>query len=369
MANELQIWALDGEDEVTRVGEQTQTESEKWLEKILAKQPEMLMPDLTLIGRQLPTHGGPLDLLGLDEKGRLVVFELKKQQLTREAVTQIIDYASSLDAMSDDELEKHIADRSKGREGIDPIENFREWYQEQEFLGDFDLRPVQMTLVGLGADARATRMVDFLAKQGLPIAMLTFRCYKHGDQVFFAKHVQVEREVAERARAQTSRREIEEQNEKELDKRIADFGVRDFWDDVYKAFAGKGKPTFQKNSLRFYRYDALKLPDHHRSFNNFLSILLTPEKKIRIIFFPVGVHLCRDEFERYRSRIDFQEEQTRAVPTNEIKKQWYLDLVVEEWNSHKEDLVKLADAVDEAWRRKQRERQMSGKVSSNEARS
>ena len=58
----------------------------------------MLMPGLKLVGRQTPTEGGPLDLLGVDEDGRLVVFELKREMLSREAVAQVIDYASYLDS-------------------------------------------------------------------------------------------------------------------------------------------------------------------------------------------------------------------------------------------------------------------------------
>ena len=37
----------------------------------------MLMPGLQLVGRQLTTANGSLDLLGIDSEGRLVVFELK----------------------------------------------------------------------------------------------------------------------------------------------------------------------------------------------------------------------------------------------------------------------------------------------------
>ena len=50
----------------------------------------MLMPGLTLVGRQTPTGSGWLDLLGVDEDGKLVVFELKRGKLTREAVAQAI---------------------------------------------------------------------------------------------------------------------------------------------------------------------------------------------------------------------------------------------------------------------------------------
>ena len=60
------------------------------------------MEGLTLVGRQTPTEGGPLDLLGVDADGRLVVFELKRGTLSRDAVAQVVDYASYLNAMESD---------------------------------------------------------------------------------------------------------------------------------------------------------------------------------------------------------------------------------------------------------------------------
>ena len=39
-----------------------------------------------------------MDLLGVDQDGRLTVFELKRGILTRDAVAQSLDYASDLEA-------------------------------------------------------------------------------------------------------------------------------------------------------------------------------------------------------------------------------------------------------------------------------
>ncbi|MDE2763556.1 MAG: hypothetical protein OXQ94_18060 [Gemmatimonadota bacterium] len=64
-------------------------------------------------GRQTPTQAGWLDLLAFDKDGRLVVYELKRGQLIQDAVTQVLAYASDLDAMSTSQLAAHIADRSQ----------------------------------------------------------------------------------------------------------------------------------------------------------------------------------------------------------------------------------------------------------------
>ncbi|MBN2384614.1 DUF91 domain-containing protein [bacterium] len=42
------------------------TETENLLESLLVDSPRLLMEGMTLIGRQVPTEGGPLDLAGVD---------------------------------------------------------------------------------------------------------------------------------------------------------------------------------------------------------------------------------------------------------------------------------------------------------------
>ena len=131
------------------------------LEETLVANPNLLIDGLTLVGRQTPTDGGPLDLLGVDGDGRLAVFELKRGTLSRDAVAQIIDYASHLHDMELDDLAVHIAGGS-GVYGIEKIEDFQEWYG-QEFGELESLKPLRLFLVGLGADDRTERMVRFLA--------------------------------------------------------------------------------------------------------------------------------------------------------------------------------------------------------------
>ena len=109
---EIKIWATDGSGGATQLEISYQMESELLLEDTLVNNPDMLMPGLTLVDRQTPTEGGPLDLLGVQEDGRLVVFELKRGTLSREAVAQTIDYASFLDTMPDGDLANYISEQS-----------------------------------------------------------------------------------------------------------------------------------------------------------------------------------------------------------------------------------------------------------------
>lgn len=237
MTDEIKIWALDGSSEANKVTElepTNRTETEQRLEDTLVANPEMLMPGLKLVGRQTPTTGGPLDLLGVDSSGQLVVFELKREMLTRDAITQIIDYASSLESLSDDDLAAQIAEQS-GKNGIDPIDDFEEWYSQRFAEQQLDsLKPIQMMLVGLGADKNATRMVDFLTKRGVDISLLTFHGYSHAGKTLLAKQVQVEPTLI--GRIPGDRKERLAERGRKLIERAEALGIRDFFEEVAEPF-------------------------------------------------------------------------------------------------------------------------------------
>ena len=95
--DEVKIWAIEDTSTIVELQSRGRMEAESLLEDTLVANPDLLLPGLKLVGRQIPTAGGPLDLLGVDEDGRLSLFELKRGTLTREAVAQVIDYAADLE--------------------------------------------------------------------------------------------------------------------------------------------------------------------------------------------------------------------------------------------------------------------------------
>lgn len=84
--DEVKIWALEDDSETKPLESKSHADSEGLLEDAIVKNPDLLEEGLTLIGRQTPTDGGPLDLLGVDSDGRLVLFELKRGNLTRDEI-------------------------------------------------------------------------------------------------------------------------------------------------------------------------------------------------------------------------------------------------------------------------------------------
>ncbi len=228
------------------------TETEELLEQAMVENPAILEQGLTLVARQLPTANGPLDLLGIDQDGRLVIFELKRGTLTREAVTQIIDYASDLDLMDLPELLDHVANRS-GKAGITNIDDAEDWLEQR---GSFDAEALAMTprlvLVGLGIDPRARRMVNYLAAAGLEIDLLNFTAFELDGELLLARQVEVDAEqvrTANRAGDWTP-----EAMAKAAHAKAKDFGVADLFcavkSAVGEALGTDGHP--KKSGVTYY---------------------------------------------------------------------------------------------------------------------
>lgn len=70
---------------------------EKILEDFLEKHIKELDKGLRLIRRQYPTISGPIDLLATDNRGRIVVIELKKNRVSDKVIGQVARYVSFLE--------------------------------------------------------------------------------------------------------------------------------------------------------------------------------------------------------------------------------------------------------------------------------
>ena len=154
MAEEPRAWIVgeSGEVETFLPVQEMPTESE--FEDLLVQKPEMLEPSLELVGRQTPIQSGRLDLLAVDGNGRLVVCELKRGKIVREAVGQVLAYAAALDSMKIVDLAEHIAECS-GNNGIQGIDDFKQWYTAK--FGGGGERSLTSSAATHGADRTGRR--------------------------------------------------------------------------------------------------------------------------------------------------------------------------------------------------------------------
>ena len=338
--DEVKIWALDGGSSVVPLASKGQTDTETLLEETVVRNPDLLIPGLRLVGRQTPTDGGPLDLLGVDEDGRLVVFELKRGTLSRDAVAQIIDYASDLDTKTDVALAEHIAANS-GVGGIAHIEDFEEWYGENTEGRSLDtLRPLRLVLVGLGADGRTERMVRFLAENtGMDISLLTFHGFTYDGKTFLARQVEVEAATdpgPRRPRPYVSRAEKRER----LARRVEDSGMS----ETFGAAKDMFKEDWPRSSTSPGAY-GLGITLQRLSY----ARIGVWKGGVTIVFFPRAKALCLDEFRQPVKELRYDTWPKNREPVEDPDTEIQFKFTAEEWEEHKERLSALTTAVYEAW--------------------
>lgn len=133
-----------------------------------------------MVARQMHLAGGPLDLLCLDSDGALVVVELKKGRLYREAVAQALDYAASISAMPGDLLQKRLEDYL-GKHP-DPVASERLREQAQLEIDKGERRDISILIAGTRRDAGFDRVSEFLESQGIPIRVVTFQVLDLGGE-------------------------------------------------------------------------------------------------------------------------------------------------------------------------------------------
>ena len=340
---DIKLWELDG-SQATPLSSNIQLESEQLLEDTLVANPNLLLDGLKLVGRQMPTEGGPLDLLGVDGDGRLVVFELKRGTLSRDAVAQVIDYASDLDDMDLGALADHISERS-GVGGIDEIEDFQEWYG-QDFGELESLKPLR-PVVGLGADDRTERMVRFLAENSsMDISLLTFHGFDYQGKTILAKQVEVEGPAEPDRRSIRRRRGMTELKE-EFDRQVASYGVRVLIDAVRDMFKENWPTSTERIGVHGL---TIQLPEASR--RQYARIDAWGEESIGLVFFPRTKALCLDEFRGPLGQITHYTWPKNREPLEDPKTEIQFRLTAEEWQQHQESLTALVQSVYAAWRNK-----------------
>jgi hypothetical protein len=163
MATEIKTWEIiDGElTEInTTLAENGRKEKDD-LEKWLKTNPNILGDNILIFGEQVWTKSGPLDYLGIDNNGNLVIVELKRDKLARDVLAQAIDYASDVAnwdieklneiclTFSDNSLEDYITDH------FDNVE-----------LDDLVINKAQrLLLVGFSIDEALSRMIEWLSSK------------------------------------------------------------------------------------------------------------------------------------------------------------------------------------------------------------
>ena len=128
-----------------------------------------LGPKVALVARQPVIDDHRPDLLGIDAKGKLVIFELKATPAKAGAVSQGDRYRKALEQKSTPEIVRLI-ERYSGRHGVEQVTDFTAWYKARFPRKQLDsLRPFRVAIVSLGADSSARRRLERLTAEGVDI--------------------------------------------------------------------------------------------------------------------------------------------------------------------------------------------------------
>jgi len=172
--NQVGVWRI-GERGPERV-QPAAIDFEEQLESWIESDPSLVETGLRIVGRQVQTEGGVVDLLAVDPQGRWVVIEIKRDRLYRGTLAQAHDYASCIATMSAEELRDKVRDYL-GKPGKEEGETVEELLEEDE-EGERELR---VCVVGLSRDPSLDRVAGFLAgRYGVAIKAVTFEAYELG---------------------------------------------------------------------------------------------------------------------------------------------------------------------------------------------
>jgi len=161
MGTEIKTWQIiDGKLESVTTDLRSEGRTEPYdLEPWIESNPAILGPDIVIIGRQTMSKSGPIDLLGIDKTGNVVIVEIKRDKLPREALTQAIDYASDTAEWTIEKLGEICTEYS--RKTLEEI--LTESFPDVD-IENLNLNATQrIILVGFSVESALERMIEWLS--------------------------------------------------------------------------------------------------------------------------------------------------------------------------------------------------------------
>lgn len=189
MPLELGIWRIDHEVEKLEI---KSLDIEERLREFLDKDISIASPNWMIIGRQVYTdYGKYIDLLAIDQDGNLVILELKKDMTPREVVSQLIDYATWVKNLKDDEIatiyDSYLNKYHPEKAALSLDQAFKEFFNLKEMPEELN-ETHQLVIVASQLDDSTERIVKYLSEDhNVPINAIFFRIFKDGDREYLSR--------------------------------------------------------------------------------------------------------------------------------------------------------------------------------------
>jgi Holliday junction resolvase-like predicted endonuclease len=186
---EVRLWKIR-KDSLFEINK-SKLDFEDRLENWLASDISIIDPNFLVIGRQVITDfGGEIDLICIDEKGDIILLELKRDKTPREITAQVLDYASWAQHLSPERIQNIAESYLKN-------ESFEEAYQNKfnvEFPESLN-EEHRMLVVGSQIDSSSRRIISYLSETyGVPINAVTFNYFTEAENEYLAQTFLIEKD-------------------------------------------------------------------------------------------------------------------------------------------------------------------------------
>lgn len=196
MATEIKSWEIVDGDLVSIKSTLTENNRKETdhLEKWIKTNPEILGSDILIISQQIYTKSGPLDFLGIDNNGNLVIVELKRDKIPRVALAQAIDYASDLSNWDIDKISE-VCISFTGSNLEDALSERFENIEIEDLTVNQNQR---ILLVGFAVEESLSRMIEWLSDKfdvGINAIILNYTKTSNGSELL-SRTVSIPEEIA-----------------------------------------------------------------------------------------------------------------------------------------------------------------------------
>lgn len=205
--------------EIIGEGDFSIDKNEMYLHSLVEENPQIILKEITendvvtLASHLRLPSGGELDLLLVDSAGNLILVELKKGKGHREAIAQLLDYASDLQQMSKSELFNSANVKFQSIEEI-----HRHFYVDDEEFSYDDFKrnflesltnpnKIQLLLVSYTIGDDTLRLAGWLRKFGIKILCVEFDYFKSENKEIFVPKLHGSVEETERIERKTETQE------------------------------------------------------------------------------------------------------------------------------------------------------------------
>ena len=205
--------------------------------------PSILHDQWMLVGRQVDSGNGRLDLLAVAPDGALILIELKRDRTPRDVVAQAIDYATFVAELEPEDIASIYTKFNGGDLGADFKARFG-LPLDEDALNDTH----QIVVVASAIDDSTERIVQYLTERDIAINVLCFQVFSNGDDQLLSRVWLVDPVQTQASAASSGERE----REPWIGEVYASFGhgdERSWIEAVEYGFISAGGGTWYSNSL------------------------------------------------------------------------------------------------------------------------